>query len=116
MVTYMRNSIIFRHRPEVQKPAEDNTIKEASGSAHSTKFKSGETCCAVVMVRTERLDELKMSYNKAFWVTREGETLTSRCYLRKVVIANGKFKNTNILLILLYPIIFRNALYHPAYA
>ncbi|XP_022693282.1 G patch domain-containing protein 3-like [Varroa jacobsoni] len=78
----------YRHRPEVQKPAEDNTIKEASGSAHSTKFKSGETCCAVVMVRTERLDELKMSYNKAFWVTREGETLTSRCYLRKVVIAN----------------------------
>ncbi|CAN7986856.1 unnamed protein product [Ixodes hexagonus] len=71
----------FRHRPEVQrkKGSEPST-------ADSDAARRGTTCC-VVRVEADRVDQCLRMYDKKHWVGRDGQTLSTRCFIRRVRLA-----------------------------
>ncbi|XP_003745248.1 G patch domain-containing protein 3 [Galendromus occidentalis] len=78
----------FRHRPEVQKIKDFETVED-DRSGKQTR----NTCCCIAMVQKARLEELLTTYDGAFWVTKEGETLNSKCHIRRVIVANEPTSN-----------------------
>ena len=79
----------YRHRPEVQKLREkDADVGAPVGS--STTADKRSTCCCIAMIKKSRLNELLSTYDKAFWVTKEGETLDTKCHIRRIIISDGE--------------------------
>uniref|UniRef100_A0A6M2D6W8 Putative tick transposon ovary overexpressed n=1 Tax=Rhipicephalus microplus TaxID=6941 RepID=A0A6M2D6W8_RHIMP len=82
----------FRHRPEVQQKKSASTSqsdrlrKDDDNSATTRKT----TTCCVVRVLTDRVDELLRMYDKKHWIGRDGQTLPTRCFIRKVRVRNNE--------------------------
>ncbi|XP_054707638.1 G patch domain-containing protein 3-like [Uloborus diversus] len=66
----------YRHRPEVQKPIEP--------SENETEQSRCVTHCGIAKVVRNRVDEFIKSYNKEHWLNKNGETLCSRCFIKKI--------------------------------
>ncbi|KAH6932045.1 hypothetical protein HPB50_002597 [Hyalomma asiaticum] len=75
----------FRHRPEVQqkKPVHAQTDRLRKDDDNSAPTRKTTTCC-VVRVLVDRVDELLRMYDKKHWIGRDGQTLPTRCFIRKV--------------------------------
>uniref|UniRef100_L7M093 Putative tick transposon n=1 Tax=Rhipicephalus pulchellus TaxID=72859 RepID=L7M093_RHIPC len=81
----------FRHRPEVQQKKSASTsqsdrLRKDDNSATTRKT----TTCCVVRVLTDRIDELLRMYDKKHWIGRDGQTLPTRCFIRKVRVRNDE--------------------------
>ncbi|XP_037287866.2 G patch domain-containing protein 3-like [Rhipicephalus microplus] len=82
----------FRHRPEVQQKKSASTSqsdrlrKDDDNSATTRKT----TTCCVACVLTDRVDELLRMYDKKHWIGRDGQTLPTRCFIRKVRVRNNE--------------------------
>lgn len=72
----------YRHRPEVQKPSEtlQNVDKEQSRRV---------TNCCIVKVVPERASEFLKSYNGQHWLDKKGETLMSRCFIKRLMFSQN---------------------------
>ncbi|XP_037512904.1 G patch domain-containing protein 3 [Rhipicephalus sanguineus] len=82
----------FRHRPEVQQKKSasalqsDRLRKDDDVSATTRKT----TTCCVVRVLADRVGELLRMYDKKHWIGRDGQTLPTRCFIRKVRVRNDE--------------------------
>lgn len=67
----------FRHRPEVQKPSEklENVDKERSRRV---------TNCCIIRLVSGRASEFLKSYNGEHWLDRKGESLMTKCFIKKL--------------------------------
>ncbi|KAL3181904.1 hypothetical protein MRX96_035850 [Rhipicephalus microplus] len=77
----------FRHRPEVQQKKSASTSQSdrlREDDDNSATARKTTTCC-VVRVLTDRVDELLRMYDKKHWIGRDGQTLPTRCFIRKAL-------------------------------
>lgn len=82
----------FRHRPEVQQKKSASTSQSdrlREDDDNSATARKTTTCC-VVRVLTDRVDELLRMYDKKHWIGRDGQTLPTRCFIRKVRVRNNE--------------------------
>ncbi|KAH7958541.1 hypothetical protein HPB49_002525 [Dermacentor silvarum] len=86
----------FRHRPEVQQ-------KKATETSQSDRLRKDDdssvparktTTCCVVRVLADRVDELLRMYDKKHWIGRDGQSLPTRCFIRKVRVRNCEASQT----------------------
>uniref|UniRef100_G3MM85 G-patch domain-containing protein n=1 Tax=Amblyomma maculatum TaxID=34609 RepID=G3MM85_AMBMU len=86
----------FRHRPEVQQKvpttkanidAPTDSSRKDDGSSASTRK---TTTCCVVRVLANRVNELFRMYDKKHWIGRDGQSLPTRCFIRKVRVRSSE--------------------------
>ncbi|CAN8016720.1 unnamed protein product [Ixodes persulcatus] len=72
----------FRHRPEVRlkKGSEPSVTDDAADAATRT----GTTCCCIARVEEDRVDQCLRMYDRKHWVGRDGQTLPTKCFIRRV--------------------------------
>ncbi|KAK8759333.1 hypothetical protein V5799_003030 [Amblyomma americanum] len=91
----------FRHRPEVQQrkvPTTDahtaaNTDPSRKDDGSSSSTRKTTTCC-VVRVLADRVNELFRMYDKKHWIGRDGQSLPTRCFIRKVRVRSSEEPQT----------------------
>ena len=72
----------FRHRPEIR---QDVTLNDGDG-----EFQTSNTTCCVVLVLTEKLEELIKRYRGKNWVDRNGKYFPSKAVISKISIKTGQ--------------------------
>ncbi|XP_064460164.1 G patch domain-containing protein 3-like [Ornithodoros turicata] len=68
----------FRHRPEVQKVS---TAPESTGCDNAATRKV--TTCCIARVLDDRVDAFLRTYDKKHWVGRDGQTLPTKCFIKR---------------------------------
>ncbi|KAM7310164.1 G patch domain-containing protein 3 [Ixodes scapularis] len=72
----------FRHRPEVQlKKGSDPSVTDDAADAST---RTGTTCCCIARVEEDRVDQCLRMYDRKHWVGRDGQTLPTKCFVRRV--------------------------------
>lgn len=82
----------FRHRPEVQQKAAAETTQAQRSQGDSNTRKT--TTCCIVRVQADRVDELLRMYDKKHWIGRDGQTLSTRCFVKKVRVRSSEGPRT----------------------
>ncbi|XP_043940106.1 G patch domain-containing protein 3 isoform X2 [Protopterus annectens] len=91
----------YRHRPEVLRPVgadkpECKQVTNQQGTTQGRKPEEGNhtfgkhTCCCVVAVRSEKVDQLMKIYHGSRWVDPDGVWLPTRCVIRKIKVSSQK--------------------------
>lgn len=82
----------FRHRPEVKQNKESSKPVHQVQQEPNPKINDGvnsSTCCCVAKLLPRRCNQFLELYNKMHWLDIKGETLTSRCFIRKIKVTQN---------------------------
>ena len=76
----------YRHRPEVQK-------NDKQGDSTQNTTTTPRTCCCIVKLYKDKMDEFIKAYNGQNWVDKAGKLFSQKAVISKIRLgcSNGKF-------------------------
>jgi hypothetical protein len=72
------NCFHYRHRPQ---KLIQNSINNKNNNIIGEEVKR---FCAIIDIKTERLDELFIKFNNKFWINENGSDLEIKCFIKKI--------------------------------